>query len=258
VQHLMRELNPDQLEQVAISLAAAAREARDSQTQNVEAARPAENVEEARPNATQAMDTAEPAEEAAAAETAALAASQAVHQPPGAFLPAQPPLGTPGSACYPSGPPLAAGNGAGGLGDDGNTPFAPLEQIAETSPASPLFGGPAENGSSERREGSRSPRRETPKPESTEEVVDLEASDKKSSAPGTPSKVGAKTARIGVSDDAGAARTRSQSATSAASASAAGLEASHYAAIANDLGAEFAKAKALTPGPARASGDSSP
>jgi len=247
VQHLMRELSPEQLEQVAISLAAAAKEARENQT----------HVEEISPDpTTQAMET----DGAAAAATAAAAAFGA--PPPG---------------------PVAAGIAESGLPHGNPPPSVPLGHTAAPPPDIPVPGG-TESGGTARREGSRSPRREPsftvggkeipgspvseelpgemPKPE---EVVDLDDKtdldrldlpDKKSSAPESASKAGVKTARIGVADDAGTARTRSQSVASAASA-AAGHDASHYAAIASTLGGEFAKVKTITPSTG-APGDATP
>ncbi len=162
-------------------------------------------------------------------------------------------------------------------------PSVPLGHTAAPPPGVSASSG-TESGGAARRERSRSPTREPsfivggkeipgspvspelpgemPKPE---EVVDLDDKtdldrlglpDKKSSAPDSASKAGTKTARIGVADDAGTARSRSQSAASAPSTTA-GHDASHYAAIASTSGGEFAKVKSITPSTG-APGDATP
>jgi len=248
VQHLMRELTPEQLEQVAVSLAAAAKEARENQT----------HVEEVSPEpATQAMDTE-------VQTAAATTASTTVDAPP------------------PEG--VAAGIAQGGLLNSNPPPSVPLGHTAAPAPGVSASSG-TESGGAARRERSRSPTREPsfivggkeipgspvspelpgdmPKPEEVVDDLDDKTDldrvglpDKKSSAPESASKAGTKTARIGVADDAGTARSRSQSAASAPSTTA-GNDASHYASIASTLGAEFAKAKSITPS-TRAPGDATP
>ena len=101
--------------------------------------------------------------------------------------------------------------------------------IRDSLAAEQVFGDP----DNARRDGSRSPRRDAREgPPAQKEPEKAQGSQQ--AAPK------AKTARVRVQDDAGSARTRSQS---FASASSAGHDAAHYATIASDLEAELGKVK---------------